>query len=278
MIDSGIPAKDEWPLGVLDKLRAWEQGDLVEAPPLFYYADPAKPVWNLTTFYTADSPGPEVIIAEDRPPFGIVTTQTCDIAEEDRKNPKRPWIHVAPVYEVASGVQRQIEHGHGPMYWWLIPNMPNPGVWIADLRIEVPIEKGWLAGQRRLEGFVDASNKRRFGQRLAWLKSRPAFSRAFVEVVQAKVFDFLDGHPELVSELDELAVQVDSYLRPTIVQILFLTETPLVKDFRELVEAWWDLARGQANQADILLLAPDFREITKLSVAEYRGMSSIWTR
>ena len=146
------------------------------------------------------------------------------------------------------------------------------------MRIEVPIEKGWLVGQRRLEGFADASNQRRFGQRLAWLKSRPAFSREFVEVVQAKVFDFLDGHPELVTELDEVAVRVDSYLRPTKVQIWFLTDTPLGEDFRGVVEAWWDLARGKAHQAGILLLPPDFRDIATLSVAEYRGMSSIWTR
>lgn len=277
MIDNGIPPKDRWPLGVLDNLREWEQGDLVEAPPLFYYADPSKPVWNVTTFYTADSTGPEIIIAEEGPPFGIITTQTCDIAEEDRPSPKRPWIHVAPVYEVAAGERRRLETNHGPRYWWLIPNMPHSGVWIADLRIEVPIEKGWLAGQRRIQGFTDERDKRMLGQRLAWLKSRPAFSQEFVEVVQVPVFRFLDGHPELVSKLEEVAVRVDSYLLPKSVQILFLTDAPLDDAFREVVRDWWDGARGQARESGIRLLATDFRDTTTLSVAEYRDMASIWT-
>ena len=55
MIDRGIAAKDEWPLGVLQSLPTWEPRGLVQEPPLFYYADPSKPVWKLTTFYMTDS-------------------------------------------------------------------------------------------------------------------------------------------------------------------------------------------------------------------------------
>jgi hypothetical protein len=84
MIDRGVPNGDDWPEGVLDSLRAWEQGDLVAGPPFFYFADPQRPVWEGTRQYTDTSTEPEVILPDEGlcPPYGMVTTQTCEIAEE----------------------------------------------------------------------------------------------------------------------------------------------------------------------------------------------------
>lgn len=103
MINRGIPkSAEEWPNGVLDGLREWEQGDLVASPPFFYFADPSRPVWSATAHFTESSTGPEVILVPDEmmPPYGLVTTQTCDIGEEGRDRPMRPWVQMAPVYEI----------------------------------------------------------------------------------------------------------------------------------------------------------------------------------
>src|SRR5919197_3269430 len=101
MIDRGLPNEaDEWPDQVLERLAEWEQGDLVARPPLFYFADPSRAIWIVTREYTESSEGPEVIFAPDEmsPPYGVITTQTCDIGEEGRARPVKPWVQVAPVY------------------------------------------------------------------------------------------------------------------------------------------------------------------------------------
>src|ERR1035441_6952262 len=168
MIDSGIPPKDGWPDGLLDKLRQWEQGDIVLAPFLFYFADPSAAIWEGTRLYTESSVEPEVILAPDEllPPYGMVTTQTCDIAEEDSQRPMRPWVQMTPVYAITSWKRNRLEGGRGPRYWLLIPDFPEDGVWVADLRLELPVEKSWLANQARIIGFADEEEKRRVGSRL----------------------------------------------------------------------------------------------------------------
>lgn len=84
MIDEGLPAA--WPLDVLEALRAFKQGSLVERPPIFYMAAPAHGIWDLTCFAGTQDLAEDLIeLAErDRPSHGLITTQTCDIAEEDR--------------------------------------------------------------------------------------------------------------------------------------------------------------------------------------------------
>jgi len=58
------------------------------------------------------------------------------------------------------------------------------GFWVVDFRIEVPVEKGWLATRTRLDGFADEAARRRVGEVIAMLRSRPAFGSRFVELVQ----------------------------------------------------------------------------------------------
>jgi hypothetical protein len=48
------------------------------------------------------------------------------------------------------------------------------GFWVADLRLEVPVEKGWLAGQQRKPGYLDEIGAEKFGQRLVRIRERPA--------------------------------------------------------------------------------------------------------
>lgn len=83
---------------------------------MFYFADPRRPVWARTRAYAADSQGPEVIeMAEGAGPrYGLITSQTCDIAEEDADRPIRPWVQISPVYDrtdLDSGWRRKLRRG-----------------------------------------------------------------------------------------------------------------------------------------------------------------------
>jgi hypothetical protein len=287
MIDKGVPPRDSWPNGLLRKLREWEQGDVVANPPLFYFADPSAAIWEATRAYTDSSSGPEVILPPDEvlPPYGMVTTQTCDIAEEESSRPVRPWVQIAPVYPVTNWKRKKLEGGKGPRYWLLVPDLPEDGIWVADLRIEVPIEKSWLAGQIRVEGFENETEKRIVGRRLAWLKGRPAFSRELNEIQQS-LFDALDGmesaeletHETLLDQLEEVVVQVDSYLAPTSVQLVFLTNVPLADDCRRWLSEWRENSVEEASVTGLTLHALDFRTLTSVTAEEYRRMTVIWQK
>jgi hypothetical protein len=287
MIDKGVPPRDSWPNGLLRKLREWEQGDVVANPPLFYFADPSAAIWEATRAYTDSSSGPEVILPPDEvlPPYGMVTTQTCDIAEEESSRPVRPWVQIAPVYPVTNWKRKKLEGGKGPRYWLLVPDLPEDGIWVADLRIEVPIEKSWLAGQIRVEGFENETEKRIVGRRLAWLKGRPAFSRELNEIQQS-LFDALDGmesaeletHETLLDQLEEVVVQVDSYLAPTSVQLVFLTNVPLADDCRRWLSEWRESSVEEASVTGLTLHALDFRTLTSVTAEEYRRMTVIWQK
>jgi len=81
MIDEGLPAI--WPPSAVDAVKPFRQGDLVESPPFFYAASGDCPIWSLTVGmvedgYDASIP---VLADEDAPPYGIITTQSCDLTE-----------------------------------------------------------------------------------------------------------------------------------------------------------------------------------------------------
>jgi hypothetical protein len=152
VIDAGLPS--EWPPGTWEALQAFRQGDLIKEPPLLYFADPARPTWEMTKRYAPTSRGPEPIEAQGaiRPKYGLITSQTCDIAEDESpQRPKKPWVQIAPVFDASEHItgNRQREWVMGGRFVYLIhlPALPN-GLWVADLRIEVPVEKGLFASSR----------------------------------------------------------------------------------------------------------------------------------
>ena len=104
MIPRGIPkSRDEWPDGLLEHLRDFRQGDIVASVPLHYWGDPANAVFELTREYEGQGDGVCTMMVD----FGLITTQTCDIGEEDSPRPERPWVQIAPVYNAMAEIDGQ---------------------------------------------------------------------------------------------------------------------------------------------------------------------------
>lgn len=288
-IDAGLPeTQDKWPPDALRALRQFVQGDVVADPPFFYFADPARPVWLRTHAYTADSAGPEVIEVPDqaRPRYGLITTQTCDIGEEDADRPVRPWIQLSPVYdltlELNSGLRRLLRDGAGPQYLMHVPDLPN-GFWVVDFRIEVPVEKGWLAPRARLRGFADEAAQRRVGERIAMLRSRPAFAGSFVELLQRPLVTALkrlrQEHRELYGrmndQVDEVAVELDSHLDPHNVRVTLIVDGTLDEDVHDWWRNWWDESSARCHEAEMELQAFAVRTASQITLSEYRRMTTV---
>ena len=288
MINSGIPGAEDWPAGCLEALAAWEQGDVVANPHLFYFADPRFPIWEASRRYQADSEGPEIVQAPDshQPPYGLVTSQTCDIAEADSARPLRPWVQIAPIFvEMDKGWRKKLLKGGGPRYWLHVPDLPGSDVFVADLRIEMPVEKGWLAQQERIEGFPSEEAKSVVGRRTSMLRGRPAFSTDFNKTILDPLLAAIeddgeeDDRPDdFLDELVEVAVLVDSTLQPTSVQVVFITESDIGPGVEDWLQGWRDGRVEEADSAGISLLALDIRKLAEIPASEYRRMIVVWMK
>lgn len=285
MIDAGLPSERAgWPPGALDALRQFRQGDVIEAPPFFYFADPVTPAFAATS--AADLDGPDVVILEDMCPYAVLTTQTCDIGEEDSPRPVRPFVHVAPVYDGAEvfdgSVRSLLAKGRGSMYLVQLPAF-HGGFWVADLRLEVPVEKGWLARQQRKPGFLDEIGAEKFGQRLVRIRERPALGSRFVEAVHRPLTEAIrelrrhdrDQWLRLVGNVDQIRVAVDSRLNPTVAQLLVLNDERVPGDLVEWFHQWWDEVNPGALAAGIQLQRLRTATYSELSAAEYMASGEL---
>ena len=286
MIDGGVPSgRETWPADVLESLRVWEQGDVVTAPPFFYFADPARPVWAATVAAAEMTSEPHVVVLDEEtsPPYGLITTQSCDICEEDSKKPCRPWVQVAPIYDGRSWAKKMSE-GRGPLFLLHIPGLGDDRFWVADLRLEFPIEKGWLASQERLPGFTTEVGRRIIRQRLGRIKDRPAFSREFLFTLCKPLDDFMDLSLEgsegagTVAKVRELLVRVDDETRPSTAELCVITTTAATRDLVALFNDWRDTLLQQLEAVGINLLAIRFSRLEDVNAAEYRQMIELWRR
>lgn len=220
------------------------------------------------------------------PPYGMITSQTCDIAEEDARRPVRPWVQIAPVFDrsdLSDGIRTELSRGKGARYLLHLPALPD-GFWVADLRLEVPVEKGWLAKQAPLRGFPDEAGARIVGERIAHLRSRPAFAGRFVAAVQMPLRAALQelkrrakaDWARMHAQILEIGVSLDSLLDPHFAELtLLLDETELDTDLRRWWQEWWDSALPYAQEQGVQLLPLVVRSTAEVTLAEYRRMTRL---
>jgi len=279
VIDSGLP--DPWPEGVRDASAGFEQGDLVRDPPFFYWADMDHPVWDVTVEAAArDEHDPLVALDPgDGPPLGIITTQTCDLDETD---PKKPWFHVAPVVGADAFRPEELAGIRAQKYGYLhaLPPRPDePGLWVADLRVEFPIEKGWLVGKTPIRCLSSLQEARDFARKLGLIRSRPALDGPANLVVQ-------DLRRSLGRLKPALRARVLEHLPPdgvrvkligtgrdvTGLQLYVLSERgDPGTDTRAWFEAWRDRVEAQ-TPVDFDFLGTVFGNLEAMSALAYRDL------
>lgn len=281
MIDEGN--SEPWPQEVIDAVARFKQGDLVERPPFFYFAAPRYGIWDLTRAQPAEAEGEGEILEldpDDAPPYGLITTQTCDLNEQNPR-PRQPWFKVAPVYDASALLpdesrRRQArQHQIGHLLVLTGRTLPS-GLWVADLRIEVPVEKGWLVGREPIEGFETEAQCLKLAERLAGRHSRPALDNNISNLVVRslrKAFGHLRGRKraDLVAQIQELRLATSSpRMAITSAQLMVITfEDPAPGWVRDWFDAWWDTARIECEDAGIVLLSNRYTTLAKLTAADY---------
>lgn len=272
-IDGGLLGA--MPVAVSEAVRDLCQGDVLElAFPLVYLAGVSHPIWAPTADYlnSPDGSGLNVVVHEggEEPVCWIITSQTCDIGK-----PNWPWIQVSPVFDLSGAAMERVIARKGPEYLWHLPGVPD-GVWVADLRIEVPIEKSLLVGCVSRTGHVDEGEANAFGERLAYLKSRAALADGFVEAVQSPLRKALLGMQKspLFETLDQCDVylRTDSRLRPTWAQIVVVHEAGDDAAVAEWWDVQWERLSKNAEAVGINLMRTQLRSPAAVNLAEYRTL------
>lgn len=283
MIDKGLEA---WPQEVVEAAQKFQQGDLIAEPPIAYAASLLYPVWDLTRQEADDdspnhSPVHLALDQADLPPFGIITSQTCDVAE-DRPVPVQPWIDVSPVV-LCDHDDPLLECN----YAHPLPekDAPDGKCWVADLRLSVPLEKGLLVGREPIDPFGGSEEKRiAFGRLLGERRARAALS-ANIHVLIAET---LRTHKprktgkRVKKRLYKLLLQIQegSRLDPRAVRLhIVIVEnedaTIETSEIQAWFQSWWDEAREIAEQAGVNLLASRFHDGANMNVTLYDSLVEI---
>lgn len=270
MIDGGIP--DEWDPEVRSACARFRQGHLLETPPLFYAAAPAHGVWALTRAAGDLSLAEDLLECKDRPPYGLITTETCDLSEEAAARPRQPWISVAPVYDLAGQIDAgQVSNlrSHRVQYVRLLdaPELPS-GMWVADFRIEIPIEKSWLVGRNPIESYASDQDYTLLARALAARRERPVYAdevhRALTRPLRRWIERMKpDRRVEVLDVLTEVRILfAGNCLDPDAASLLLLTDSQeLGESAKREWDAKWEDLKVRMDNVGISLLTNEYRTL-----------------
>jgi hypothetical protein len=137
----------EWPKTAKEAANRFRQGHVLRWTSIAYGADFANAICRPTADTRGSGKG--FVKIDEAFSYVILTSQTCDLCEDGRKNPKFPFITVAPVYDIRplltnKGDEKQIRKlGFSYLFPLTAAQFSGNGeLWVADLRAHFCLEKG----------------------------------------------------------------------------------------------------------------------------------------
>jgi hypothetical protein len=271
-----------WPSDVLATLGQFKQGDLFDNPVFFYWGAIADGLpWEAPASEGEEGNVPTPVSREfevlDFEPsnevYGIITTQTCDLCEEGI--PAQPCFQASPVHRLSD----EFADRTVPAYLVRLdpPDLP-PGVWVADLRIEVPIEKTFLVGRHPLAAFPDEDGYLKFAATLGRRRDRAALGAGIIDAVAKTLRQQARNNRRfrkvLNEEIQSVRLNIDrgTRLQPVEARVHVVARGPISEQTKERFEAWWDKARIEAEAAGIHLFPNEYHDSTCMDVEQYERL------
>lgn len=156
--------------------KRFRQGVVLQNVPLVYAARFEHGITIETRSKVGDGIGGVLGIA----PYTIITSQTCDI-QQPKRIATRPFIMVARVFDATTEFDRSmigtIRKGSvGDLVPLTAPRFQRENeLWVADLRVEAPIERSVLVGLADpIEGFGNDRDYLAFSRALGRHRGRAA--------------------------------------------------------------------------------------------------------
>lgn len=267
---------------VVAAAKRFQQGDVLAGIPIAFHAVGMHSVTTIASL-AGDTPTLEIVSAEDAEfEYGIITTQTCDVTEEDSKRPTKPWVQVSPVYRydgLKDFQQRAILALAMPDIIRLTGPTFAKDFYVADLRLSLPLEKGILVGRDPIKGFATERETKIFAEHCAAYTSRPALPGIINELVVKHINRYFEG-----KETDRAALRVAGVVdlrlsvagddcKPVVQVFAILDErsTDKVALAAPILEKWLSAARASAasKKADILFLPIQLGSMLTMTAHDY---------
>jgi hypothetical protein len=210
-------------------------------------------------------------------PYAILTSQTCDVQEQPP--PQQPWINVAPAYRLR-GAERAL-----PDFFHRLDPVGLPkGFWVADLRLEIPLEKTMLVGRKPIEGFADEEGYLDFAARLGRRRDRAALATPLVEAVartlRRRMANSKSFGRECKAELITVRLNIEDgpRLAPAVVRVHVISRGEPTARLRAGFEKWWEAAYEECEAVGIVLLPLAFHDGTSMDVELYGRLVDLGVR
>ena len=267
--DSG--QSHDWSNGLKDHLNQFRQGHVVHDIPVFFANLGADNLWNQPRRLISES-APQIAAEPDGTLHrAIVLTQGCDIVRTNT-----PWVTVAPVYEATQRLNEgQRASARGGQTWHLVhitAGWASDDFWVADLRLELPVEKTLLLGRAPLAGFADETGYSQFAERLGARKMRADVPNDVLAYVSVPLFDAIRALPDsgvtLNQGVREIRLQLDDALAPTRVVVFVVSHDGASPD----AEGWTDVVTSlypRASSNGLTIVGPEITALSEMTASEY---------
>jgi hypothetical protein len=203
----------------------------------------------------------------DRPPYGIILDQGCDI-----EKPTAPFVHVAAVVLASDFYPpKEIEKIRNGAYGYLYPltsTLSTAGLHLADLRGEFAIEKGSLLGRTPIDSFGTVGEYLNFADFLAARRSRPAMPKSIQEFVESPLRVAV-----LAASLGgfEVRVMFNDLLAPTNATLVFVAEKPFENALKAALGLLVNDLVATCSEIDVEIKPTRFETYESFSARDYRA-------
>jgi hypothetical protein len=208
----------EWTADLKQHLDGFRLGHVIENVPVFFATLGADELWSQPRRLLSTE-APEIAVEPDAYLHrAIVLTPGCDIVRRTT-----PWVTVAPVYEASNrldnGQRGNVRGGRTLHLVHITADWAADGFWVADLRLEMPIEKTALLSRTPLDAFTDEADYARLAERLGARRLRADVPNDVLDYVARPLFDGLRDGPDdgatLKQSVREIRLQLDDPLTPS---------------------------------------------------------------
>jgi hypothetical protein len=266
-----------WGDGYAVQFNRFRQGHIVENIPILFIGSPARRLWMSETEVVRDSIEAEIhALMEKGAPLrhGMVTTQGCDIGKKNHA-----WISVAPTYDAVERLPAsKISQVASNSINYLLPLAPpwreEGQRWVADLRIEISVEKTVLLDRTPLAAYANNDDYLKVAERLAFLRRRSDIADKCIDAISQPFFDWIKGQgtetqTAMFDALDHVRIWQDDPGSPTKAKLYVILKAGQTDHARW--DAVIDHVYETATSAGLSLQPTKIATMLELSAAEFHS-------
>ncbi len=283
MIDSWLP-KDSWPPEVIAGMRRFRQGHVFPWNSFVYGTTFRHPVLSTSGAADASADGTGYVKVDATWPLVIITSQTCDIAEDGKRLPRIPWVSVAPVYDIVPFLRPgQANQVRANGFGHLVPlthtrfATDSSALWVADLRVEFPLEKSVLVERSPIDGFAAEEQYAYFAEKLASRRSRPAIDTQVQRYIIASLGQAIEsgaiGHEAILEVRILCGPAWDHVERAEL--LIVVRDSADTENVEAEFDKWHDEILAPCLPSDLTLLRTKIETFSTFTFAQYRRSAAV---